>query len=117
MEGAYTRGFGDGAAKALNFDPIAITDNGTRELDNFLESDPNASRVMNVVNAVVEILNGFEGPYGVELLASTHWVATQQSAREPAAAAAAVRGWTQRKGRIFTDDHVRVALDRVLQNV
>ncbi|SKT52102.1 RNase III inhibitor [Mycobacteroides abscessus subsp. abscessus] len=116
MEGAYTQGFGDGTAKALNFDPIAITDNGTRELDNFLESDPNAPRVKNVVDAVLETLNGFEGPYGVELLASTHWVATQQSTQEPAAAAAAVRSWTQRKGRIFTDDHVRVALDRVLQN-
>lgn len=115
MEGAYTRGFGDGTGKALNFDPITITDNGTRELDDFLKSDPNASRVTGVVDAVLETLNGFEGAYGVELLASTHWVATQQSAREPASAAAAVRSWTQRKGRIFTDDHVRVALDRVLQ--
>ncbi|SKN08463.1 RNase III inhibitor [Mycobacteroides abscessus subsp. massiliense] len=115
MEGAYTQGLGDASAAALSLDPISITDKGTHELDQFIESDPNASRVTATINTVLRNINGFEGPYGVELLASTHWVATRQGAREPDAAASAVRTWTQRKGRIYTDDRVRVALDRVLQ--
>ncbi|MBB4854040.1 O-acetyl-ADP-ribose deacetylase (regulator of RNase III) [Mycobacteroides chelonae] len=115
MEGAYTRGFGDGTAKALSYDPISLTDSGIQELDAFLESHPNATRVTTAIDAVLQTVNGFEGPYGVELLASTHWVATRQDARDPENAAAAVRGWTQRKGRIYTDDRVAVALKRILQ--
>lgn len=115
MEGAYTQGLGDATAAALNLDPISITDKGIRELNEFIEADPHASRVTTTINAVLRAINGFEGAYGVELLASTHWVATRQGAREPSAAASAVRTWTQRKGRIYTDDRVRVALHRVLQ--
>ncbi|MEU9808558.1 macro domain-containing protein [Mycobacterium sp. NPDC050853] len=115
MEGAYTQGLGDATARALSYDPISITDNGIQELNTFLESDPNAARVTTAIDAVVKTLDGFEGPYGVELLASTHWVATQQEARDPETAATAVRSWTQRKGRIYTDERVAVALERILQ--
>lgn len=66
------------------------------------------------VDTVLRVIEGFEGPYGVELLASTHWVATREGAKEPATAAAAVRKWTKRKGRIYSDDRIGVALDRIL---
>lgn len=115
MEGAYTTGFGDGTANALTLEPISLTDNGTQALADFMQSDKTAPRVNATVNTVLAAIDGFEGPYGVELLASTHWVATHQGAREPAAAAAAVRSWTKRKGRIYTDARVSVALERVLQ--
>lgn len=116
MEGAYTSGFGDGTANVLSHEPIALTDTGTQALTDYLHSDAAAPRVTATIDAVLDAINGFEGPYGMELLASTHWVATQQDAREPAAAAAAVRSWTKRKGRIYTDERVCVALDRVLHN-
>ncbi len=38
---------------------------------------------------------------------------TQQKANDPQAAALAVRQWTQRKGRIYTDEHVRVAFEHL----
>lgn len=115
MEGAYTTGFGDGTANALTLEPIALTTNGTQALADFMQSDKAAPRVNATVDTVLAAIDGFEGPYGVELLASTHWVATHQGAREPATAAAAVRSWTKRKGRIYTDARVSVALERVLQ--
>ncbi len=49
----------------------------------------------------------FEGPYGAELLASTHWVATREGAMEPAAAAASESD--KRKGRIYSDDRIGAA--------
>ncbi|WP_201408622.1 type II toxin-antitoxin system antitoxin DNA ADP-ribosyl glycohydrolase DarG [Mycobacterium paraintracellulare] len=116
MEGAYTTGFGDGTAKALSLEPIALTDSGNDALADYLRSDDSAPQVTAAIDKVLAIIDGFEGPYGVELLASTHWVATQQGARERTAAAAAVRSWTKRKGRIYTDDRVGIALDRVLHN-
>lgn len=113
MEGAYTSGFGDGTATALSLEPISLTDNGARALAEYMNNDAAGPKVAAAIDAVMVAIDGFEGPYGVELLASTHWVAIYQGAREPGAAATAVRSWTKRKGRIFTDAHVSVALDRV----
>lgn len=113
MEGSFVSGFGDGADKVLDLSPIAPTDRGRLELDHYLESAPDA--VTPVVDRVMDIVRGFEEPYGLELLASTHWVVAREQARCAATAAEAVRTWTERKGRIFTDRHVERAfrqLDR-----
>jgi O-acetyl-ADP-ribose deacetylase (regulator of RNase III) len=117
MEGSFTSGLGDGTAKVLDNEPISLTERGSQALSRYLTDAAAANRVNSAVSTVLRIIAGFEGPYGVELLASTHWVATQEGAQEPEAAAAAVRKWTKRKGRIFSDDRIGVALDRVLQSV
>jgi hypothetical protein len=115
MEGTFTIGLGDGTAKVLAKEPISLTSKGADALADYLATEPAAGRVSFVVDSVLRIIEGFEGPYGVELLASTHWVATHEGAKEPATAATAVRKWTKRKGRIYNDDRVSVALARVLQ--
>ncbi|QZA08824.1 macro domain-containing protein [Mycolicibacter heraklionensis] len=114
IEGAYTSGFGDGSAKALNLEPVSLTNEGIRALDEYLRAGAEAPKVEQTVDTVLSTIRGFEGPYGVELLASTHWVVTHQGATDHAAAANAVRSWTKRKGRLYTDVRVGVALDRVL---
>lgn len=114
MEGAYTTGFGDGTATALSLEPISLTDNGIHALNEYMATDAAAPKIAAAIDTVLDAIDGFEGPYGVELLASTHWVAIHQGAREPTAAATAVRSWTKRKGRIYTDARVSIALDRVL---
>jgi O-acetyl-ADP-ribose deacetylase (regulator of RNase III) len=116
MEGAFTIGLGDGSAKVLANEPISLTRKGIDALTDYLAREPTAGHVSLIVDSVLRIIEGFEGPYGVELLASTHWVATREGAKEPATAANAVRKWTKRKGRIYNDDRVSVALDRVLQS-
>jgi hypothetical protein len=65
---------------------------------------------------VAELIDGFETPYGLELLATTHWVATRESAVNPRQAARFVRSWSDRKGRLFTDEHVAVAWERLEQH-
>lgn len=112
MEGGYLQGFGDGSDRVLNNVPISPTSTAIDELDRYL-GNRDSSREREVVDAVLELVDGFEGPYGVELLASTHWVATRQDAREPSTAAKAVRSWTQRKGRIYSDDRVELALEHL----
>jgi len=112
MEGAYLSGFGDGTGKVLDHEPIALTDRATDELDRYL-SQRDSSHESAIVATVLAFIEGFEGPYGVELLASTHWVASKQNAQEPHEAAEAVRSWTKRKGRIYTDDRVRSALTHI----
>jgi len=107
MEGAFISGFGDGNDRVLEFRPIQPTERGEAELAHYL--DTQSEEVTDLVDQVMSLVNGYEEPYGLELLSSTHWVVLNEHAAVPAIAANAVRNWTQRKGRIFTDRHVERA--------
>lgn len=65
--------------------------------------------VGKLVEPTLRLIEGFEGPYELELLSSTHWAAAEGGAMSPREAAEFVRSWTPRKGRLFTDHHVEVA--------
>lgn len=80
MEGAFTVGLGDGTARVLANQPISLTTKGTDAITDYLATDAAADRVSAAVDTVLRVIEGFEGPYGVELLASTHWVATREGA-------------------------------------
>lgn len=107
MEGTFLRGHGDGSASVMSLDPIAPTDRAREQLAGYRETESNAKE-QQVVNQVISRIEGFEGPYGLELLASTHWVVCHENAIDDAPDK--VRGWTRRKGKIFTDSHVKAAV-------
>jgi hypothetical protein len=64
---------------------------------------------------VAELIEGFETPYGMELLSSVHWAARHQ--KPPATSAeeaiAAVHAWSDRKRQMFKPDHIRIAWQRL----
>lgn len=51
------------------------------------------------------------------VVASGRLLPDSAGAQQPETAADAVRKWTKRKGRIFSDDRIGVALDRILHTV
>lgn len=112
MEGRYVDGFGDGTGKALSLDPIRSTPEGERELSRFLMT-ANGRRVADLASRVLVYTDGFEDPYGVELLASTLFVAQETRSTDPVVVASGVRGWTERKGKLFTDEDVATALNHL----
>jgi hypothetical protein len=59
------------------------------------------------------LIEGFETPYGMELLATVHWAVTQKGATTFEDALRIVREWTQRKGDLFTEQHVYTAWERL----
>lgn len=61
-------------------------------------------------NRVATLIDGFESPFGMELLATVHWVAHHEGASTVAEAVAAVHGWNRRK-RMFDSHHVELAWD------
>ncbi len=69
-----------------------------------------------IIQPVLRTISGFEGPYGIELLASTHWVATNEGCRTAEDAWSAIQRWSQRKRRLFTEDHVRTAWDSLVRS-
>lgn len=59
---------------------------------------------------VVDLVEGYETPYGMELLATVHWAATRMGARSPAKAVEKVHGWNAHK-RQFTERQIGLAWD------
>lgn len=112
MEGAYTSGFGDGTSQVLTLDPIAPTESGSLEAKEFLSGSEHG-HVSDVVDKVMAWIEGFEGPYGVELLASTDWIVRSTQDTHPPAVVSSVQSWTDRKGRIYTEHHILKALEHL----
>jgi O-acetyl-ADP-ribose deacetylase (regulator of RNase III) len=106
MEGHFVQGFGDGTGMGA----LRVLPGVEEEAQVFLAEHPETFARYDRIAALID---GFETPYGLELLATTHWVATRETADSPERAAKLVREWSDRKGRLFTDDHVAIAWARL----
>ena len=108
MEGSFLEGFGDGTGAVQELEPITPTPHGiAASVDYLRRSKKDIHR--HLVEPTIGLVEGFEGPYELELLASTHWAATNGRAGDVGEAARFIRDWTPRKARIFTDYHVECA--------
>lgn len=108
MEQHYIDGYGDGQD-----DPhkeLTVRETAVDEAIAFAESDvPLHARL----ERVAELIDGFEDPFGLELLSSIHWVTHNSEATTAAAAIAAVRGWNDRKCKLMKPEHLEVAWKRL----
>lgn len=66
------------------------------------------------IDALVELVDGFETPYSLELLATVHSASIQPpTTAAPDKLAERVAAWSLRKARLFTPRHVRIAAERL----
>lgn len=108
LEGHYVSGFGDGSRPVAEAEPLRLLCADAPEVRGALETHPETRERVVKVLALVE---GYETPYGMELLASVHWVAHHDAARRLEEATAAVSSWSERKERLFTPRHIEQAWD------
>ena len=66
------------------------------------------------IGRVARLIEGFQSPYGMELLATVHWVAKQEAAQGPDEAYEAVRTWNERKRQLMHAEHVTAAWQRLV---
>ena len=59
---------------------------------------------------VAELVEGFETPFGMELLATVHWVVAQEGASTADETIAKLKAWSSRKA-MFKPEHIRIAWD------
>ena len=112
MDSHYITGVGDFSGDS----EIAIVPGALAEADEFLKSQ-GAHELRNRVNRIERLINGFETPYGMELLASVHWVGTRDpKARTEVEAIAGVHNWNDRKRAVFSRDHIKVAWRRLQED-
>lgn len=106
IEGHYTEGFGDGRNAPTT--PITLRPGAAEAAMEFLGRDWAAVERIERVGRLIE---GFETPFGMELLATVHWVMDQDElARiDVDTAIAAVRRWNSRKAAVMKPAHIRAA--------
>jgi hypothetical protein len=109
IEGHFTRGYGDSQKPDVEID---LLPGAVEKADAFLAAHPPS---LQRLSRVAEVIEGFETPYGMELLSSVHWVAHhgENPAKTADAAVEAVRAWNERKRKMFKTEHLRVAWDRL----
>ena len=61
---------------------------------------------------VSRLIEGFESPFGLELLATVHWVVDREGPRTVPEAVGKVHGWSPRKA-MFTPHQIQAAWDRL----
>lgn len=110
MEKHYTQGYGDG--KDSPTQSIEVLPGAEKEAEKFLASD---EMIRARMNRVAELIEGFEDPYGLELLSSVHWVMHKnpESSENPEAVVAAVHKWNVRKRRTLKKEHILAAWERL----
>lgn len=106
IEGYMISGYGDGGdapEKALELVPGAADDARA-----FLQDHPATRDRFARVSTLVD---GFESSFGMELLATVHWVMKHEGARD-GGLVKAVHAWSPRK-RMFTEQQIELAATRL----
>ena len=108
IEGHFTRGYGDRSRDAQIF----VMAEAEREADKFLADYP---QLANNIDKVARLIQGFETPYGMELLATVCWISKENTlpARDADSAVTAVHKWNLRKQRLFKPEHIHRAWQRL----
>lgn len=112
LEGHYLSGFGD-ASRNHPDTPISLLPGAVEEAEAFLLTQP---ETLGRFERVTNLIEGFETPYGLELLATVHWIVTRE---DPAARSSiatvivGVQNWNPRKRKSFKEPHIRVAWQRL----
>lgn len=107
VEGHLISGYADGGDapdKPLNLVPGAI-----EEAKTFLDQHEGTRTRFDQVTQLVE---GFESPYGLELLSTVHWVITHEGVKRLDEVADRVHAWNARKLQ-FTPRQIAIAADRL----
>lgn len=114
VEGHFLTGFGDGSAPVLEAEPIEVLPGADQEAETELAT---VGGTRARIDRVLELTHGFESMYGLELLASVHWLATHDAdaAHDVELATKQLHEWTPRKGRTFTAEHVSVAMSALAE--
>ncbi len=109
MEGHFIRGYGDSQKPDVD---IELMQGAIEEADRFLEAHQDSYRRLKKID---DVIDGFETPYGMELLSSVHWVTVHGDplASDADAAIQRIHQWNARKQKMFQPAHIRTAWKRL----
>lgn len=110
IEGHYLVGYGDGGDKPNK--PLQVIEGAVSAADEYL-GDGRSSTKDNL-EKVFALVEGFETSFGLELLATVHWVLAKDTTITDEDLVNSVHTWGERKKR-FTPHHILLARHRLQQ--
>lgn len=108
LEGHYIIGFGDGSLPVPEAEPLEVRPGAADLADKVIHQH---EETRHRIDRVLDLTEGFESAYGLELLASVHWITTHdpEASLDDDLLVRLVQGWTRRKGRMFGREHILTA--------
>ena len=107
LEGHFLQGYGDGSKSVREAEPISVLPGAAEQARELLSQQ---EELFGRMERVLELVQGYESSYGLELLASVHWVALHDGQRKSLGSMIAqLQSWSRRKNRMFTEDHIEAA--------
>ncbi len=106
IEGHYISGLGDFSGKS----DIELLPGAEEEARSYLRNHPETEQSLQ---SAARLMEGFETPYGVELLATVHWAAQNKGVTSLEEAVKVIQDWTPRKGDLFDEEHIKVAWEHL----
>ncbi|MER7166181.1 macro domain-containing protein [Micromonospora sp. NPDC000207] len=111
LEGHYLIGLGDRSAHVEELRPIQLLEGAVEDVGSWFSQNPVPDEIQERVSAIVD---GFEAPYSLELLATVHYAAvTNPPSVDVDDLIQRVQAWSDRKAQLFTPAHVRLAHERL----
>jgi len=114
FEGHFTLGFADGRNQPdteITLQPVAV-----KEAEAFLTQHADTSGPsLKRLDRVAQLVEGYESPYGMELLATVHWVVAHDGATESDEVVAGVHNWNSRKQKLMSREHITLAHERLAE--
>lgn len=111
MEGHQIRGVGDGDNKPGT--QIDVLPGAVEAAEAFLAEQPLS---VERLERVTQLIEGFESPFGMELLGTVHWVMMHDAnATDVDDVIKHVHGWNARKRSTMKDGHIRAAWSRLTE--
>lgn len=104
LDGHYIRGFGDRSRDA----EIYLIKDAANQAEKFLRDDQEAFEHLEKVR---DIIQGYETPYGLELLSTVHWLVNSKPEikDDVQKIVEEVHNWNERKRKIFKEKHIEKA--------
>lgn len=102
IEGYLISGYGDGGDAPDK--PLELVPGAVEDAKKFLKGHPST---LERFDRVAKLVEGFETPFGIELLSTVHWVMRHEHASGDEAIVEAVHGWGPRK-RMFTPRQIQM---------
>lgn len=104
VDGHLVSGYKEGDAPNT---PLEIVPGAVEDAETFLAQHP---QTQARVERTAKLVEGFESPFGMELLATVHWVSVHEGIRDPQQVVTAIHEWNTRKREKFTPNQIGIAL-------
>lgn len=105
IDGYYIDGFKDSLHAEIHIKSNML-ERINEEFKNYPDLDARFKRLS-------DLISGFETPFSMELLATVHWVITQEGAKTRDDVISKVHSWSERKAKMFTPEYIDIAINRL----